>query len=188
MRKSICQNYLANKDSNSDTAIKYCKSLFIDRPPLQNVTKIGNSILIGIGLENIKIQNLFRNFMKNELISVRTYHRCIYKSMFVHSVNYTRTQKTNDSVIETETGEIIENHHLVSSLNECYICGRIWIIGNNEFTGENGPSIARHILKLKRKNSRYVFRDINKIKRKVVIIDTKEQVFVIFIPNGYEIQ
>ena len=108
--------------------------------------------------------------------------------MFFHSVNYTRAQKTNDSVIETVSGKIIEIHYFLSSGNECYICGRVWVIGDNGFHKENGPPIAYHISKVLKKRSKYIFCEITKIKQKAIVIDTQEQVYLTFIPNNYEIQ
>ena len=188
LRKSLFQHFLANKVSNLDTAIKYSKSLFIERSPLQNAIKVANSTLIGTGLENVSIEKLFRNFMKDESICIKTYDRCIYKSMYIHSVNYARAQKTNDSVIQTETGEIVQVYYFLSSRNECYFCGRIWVIGDNAFNKKNEAPVARHIFKVSKKKSRYVFYDINTIKQKAVVIDTKDELYVTFIPNVYEIQ
>lgn len=188
LRNSIFQNYLANVDDEEKPGIRFCKTLFTNRQPLKNVTNIGDTTLIGTFTTNNSILHLMRKTLNKPSGSIKIYDRCIHKAMFFHSVNYNRALKTDDSVIETKAGEIIQIHHIVIYENKCYICGYKWIVCANDFSKNNETVIVRHIWKLQKIISTYIVIDINMIKRKIVVIDTKENIYVSVLPNMFEIQ
>lgn len=65
--------------------------------------------------------------------------------------------KTDDSVIQTVTGEIFQIHHIVTCGDVCYIYGKIWVIGRNDLNERNESPIAPHLFKVIKKNLRIVF-------------------------------
>ena len=98
LKSAEFQNYLKNENTRSP-AIEFCQSIFFDTQQLQNVTIIGKATLIESGVNNIGVQNYFRNFTKDKTIVIKVYDHCIYESKFIHTVKYNRVKKTDDSVI-----------------------------------------------------------------------------------------
>lgn len=186
MKKCTFKNHIENNKSNSKNAVDFCKSLFDSRPPLEEVTRISDDIiLVGIGVQNKRVENLMNKFLKKPT-SITVYDRFLYKSVAYHTVNYTRVQKTNDSVVETSTGQIIEMHYVVKFENNCYVCGCEWLIGPNDFNLPNEEVFAKHLLKVVEKKSEYTIFKVDKIRRKVLVIDNGTKVHVSFKPNNYQ--
>lgn len=52
---------------------------------------------------------------------MRIFKKCIFKKTIIHSVEYTRTTKTDDTFILSIANEIINVHHLIVVREEYYI-------------------------------------------------------------------
>ena len=178
------ESYIENDKYIGDKSIEYSKSLFHSRTLPQACTRLHNVILVGIGVYNKTVEKMMEDFLQRK-VSISVYDRCIYKSSNIHTVKYTRAVKTNDSIIETACGKIVQIHYFIKVDNECYVCGFQWLIEKNDFNGTNEP-IIKHILKVAGKKSHHTIFKIDNINRKAFVIDNTIAKYISFLPNNYE--
>ena len=183
LRSSMLQNYLAN--SKDDTiVVQYCKSLFVRKEPLQKSSTIDKTTFIGASTHNNAIQSLIQEFTREQ---IKIFNRCIHKSLFFHTVQYNRCLRIDDSVVQITTDEIIQIHYLAITADEKgYICGCKWTVSNTDFHENVEPAVVKHLFQVLDKTGPLTVIDINMIKRKALVIDIREKLFRLFLPNMYE--
>lgn len=186
LKKCIFESYVVNNTCNSESSLRYCKTLLQRRPLLKNCTKLDNVTLIGEEDKNESVQNLLRSFTKNKYLNVTCYNRCIYESSYIHSVPYKRVSKTDDSIVKLTDKKIFQIHYFVKGKEICYICDCEWIICDNDFNGNDETPILRHIFKVVRKMSQLVVYNISTVYRKAIVIDNGENTYISFLPNTFE--
>ena len=179
------ESYIENNKSASEKSIEYCESLFNPKTHLQNYyTRLHNVIMVGIGVHNKAIRKMMENLLHCKA-SITCYDRCIYKSSAFHTIKYTRVKKTNDAMIETTCGKIVEMHYFITVDNECYVCGCQWLIGENDFNGTD-ESTVKHIFMVTKKISNKIIFKIDNIKQKVIVMNNTIHEYISFLPNNHE--
>ncbi|KAL7290608.1 hypothetical protein TKK_0015370 [Trichogramma kaykai] len=189
LQKDTFLGYLENNNHNAPNAVNYSKSVFETNQLVEKHVRLQNVVLIGNGVHNKKVEKIMRNFKRDDSLEVKTFNRCIYKSIVYHSANYNRVSKTNDSVVQLMSGKILEIHHFLKVQENCYICGCEWLITDIDFNRKKKSNIdkpiVKHILKVQEKKNFMIF-GINDIRKKAICIDTGEKVYISFLPNDYE--
>ena len=188
MKRCEFQDNLEYNRSNSKNSVEYCKSVMDSKILLKNYCRVQNAILIGTGYQNNNVEKLISKFTENQDIEVLVFERCIFNSVTLHSVKYTRVKKNDDSVIELLCGKIIQIHYLVKTGNDCFVCGYEWTMSKNSFNEPNEQPALQHIFALSKRNSNLVVHNINNFNRKVIVIDIGNQVYGSFFPNNYKTQ
>lgn len=84
---------------------------------LRNVT------LIDEGLKNDNVCTLLTNFTKKKFLDVTVYNRCIFKSHFLHSTNYSRITRIDDSVVKLSNGYAFQIKYIIKADDDCFIYG-----------------------------------------------------------------
>ena len=189
LRKYMFKHFLANQEDLENEPMKYCKSLFISRPPLKNCTVKDNITFTKKARTQVTTLDTVQNLLGKDEPVIEFFQSFVYESLFYHIKSYSRSFKTNESVVQTINNEIIQIHHAFVSEKRSYICGYKWNVDDNDFgNDEEGKPIVKHFFKVSQIVSNYVLVEIQAIKNKVVVIDTKDDLYITFLPNNYEVQ
>lgn len=187
LRKCAFQRRLCNnKEMYAETAVNFIESLFEDKSFIQNCIKVNDTTLIGSSIKNINVEKHMRNIFDDPNLEAVTFDRCIHKSMYFHSVKYTRALKTDDTVMLLKSGRIIQIHYFVLVNNECYLYGKEFFVQNNSFNGKDSTPIVKHILEVKKKSNVPIICKISEYDKKLIVIDTGETTFLSYLSNTFE--
>ena len=188
MKRCTFRHDIENNRNNSKNSVEYCKSVIDSKSRLEKCTRMENTILVGAGLKNKTIEQLVHKFTKDNNVDVTVFERCIYNKITFHSCTYTRTKKTDDSVIQLLCGKILQIDCFVKAATECYICGFEWKTANNSFNESSELPVPAHFLKVIRKKSKLVVHNLKMLLRKAIVIDVENEIYVSFSPNNYRSQ
>lgn len=163
-----------NVNYSSDEIKDYCSNLFshkrlstfVHYGDENNVVFVGNST--------------FRNI---DGTLARVYKKCIYKHKVFHSIQYTRAQRTNDSVIKLADSDFGQIMNILCIDEKCYFqISRIQLF-------EEKPFNVKHIEKIWSENfDQYRIIPIGDVKCKMNLINTRSARYLSELPNDFEIQ
>ncbi|XP_011875886.1 PREDICTED: uncharacterized protein LOC105566468 [Vollenhovia emeryi] len=151
----------------------FCSNLFTFRR-LSTYFDYGENNVLFVGKRSIDI-------IDGKLCKL--YKKCIYRGKVLHSIKYTRTKRTQDSVVKLESsifGQIVD---IISSENKCYLK----ISNINLF--EDDPFKVPHIKKIKSENfERCKIIPITHIKSKVMLVNVHNSRYICELTNDFESQ
>lgn len=109
--------------TTSSQCQNYCKELF-NHDQLKDCIKLpGGVLLTGKTRINQCITDKIKNMINNNNAAIQVYKKCIFKRRVIHSTEYTRATKTNDTYVQLNSNQVIHVHNLVVSNEKCYAYG-----------------------------------------------------------------
>lgn len=157
----------------------FCQELF-RHDDVKDFLKLSEEItLIAKTRISVQTENEIKNFMNDNSIVINVYKKCIYKKIVIHSKDYTRTTKTNDTYIQLQSDEVIHIHHLLVIKDQCYIYGCCfniipYAVGNVEMD---------HIHCITNKcGDQKIITNIRNFKNKVIFIEIDHSQYICFFP------
>ena len=114
------------------------------------------------------------------------YSKCIFKGIMFHSIYYKRTKKTDDSIVELESGEFARIIEILKYNDQCILrLSLIHVFCDNPF-----PEVV-HIKKIRCEDNnpdQCLTVSILNIKRKVLLVSVTTARYLCVLPNTVEIQ
>lgn len=107
----------------SEVCKNFCEGL-LQHEQLKNCVRLPNGVIVTTKT-NVKkdVEIEFRSYFAGNCNSMQFFKKCIYKKSIIHSSDYTRATKTDDTYLLSIANEITHVHHFVVINETCYIYG-----------------------------------------------------------------
>lgn len=117
----------SNIEHNSRTpeCQEFCENLWEQKSLKRCITTDNGLTLIGAGVRNKKISQSLAQYLDCPESPVTCYKRSNFKGMILRSIEYTRPQKTDDTMVKLRNGQFFQIHHFIESNQTGYVHGQI---------------------------------------------------------------
>lgn len=178
--------------AKSEESSEFCKRLFSHKNLLSShVHKTDNeAVLIGKALFVKNIYNycginMHDYSIAEHEISGKIFKKCIYLKTVFHSIEYDKSKKTNNTIIQLrDTNEIAIICNFVLVRNVCYVAVKVLKV---EFVNYYEIKFS-HMFRVLSTQQHVMLVTVDKIMRKLVVVDVEHERFVSYMPNNLEIQ
>lgn len=167
-------------ESTTSTVCKnYCRKLF-EHERLRNCLELSKDlVLVGRGRVLKSVERKMKEYLNDENITIQIFNKCLYRGTVIHSKEYSRAQKTDDTHILLHSQEVIHIHHLVAVGEKCYVYGRH--VKTSPFSV--GKVQLDHIHEVCNDyEENIVVKNIENFKEKVIHVDLETKAYVCFFP------
>ncbi|KAK5647999.1 hypothetical protein RI129_002891 [Pyrocoelia pectoralis] len=174
----------------NEKCVAFCTSIFHYNKNLSSVNTTPDIVLIGTGslIDQPSIQRYLELLNVQERIDDKlhwfSYKKCIFKKVMYHTNKYLKVKKTNDTIIQTKSGEFAE---IIDFIN-CDFGNFMVIKIFNTQCQSYGATQLTHLHKTVSKSNTISIIPINEISNKCMLLQISESEYICQFPNMFEIQ
>lgn len=164
LQKSTLLWKLSEYIGNEEPSKKFCTNLFTS-PQSDSFTRtVENAVLLGKG-----------QFAVNDDVDVIKHERCVFEGVLFHSAGYRPEKKTNDSIVQLMSNEIVQITGFFNIDNRCYVDVRKLNI--------HSVFHVSHIFQIRNYSDAVRRVPITEIQAKVMVLEVDQTTYICQIPH-----